>query len=411
MHSLHQYLHLLLGFLLLFIGHAQSAGFVQYLNQVVTGLAYPVSWDAAGASVTVNLLQNGQQQQTLYIGSGTSFMWPIEDDADESINYSLQLVVSGATSSTITSGAIWDIEDEDGLQVNGQLIYASIAAGPASSGLASATSTLRAVTSDNTAVASNTLVGTVATTLIETATFTEGNSIYTFTTTVSASKNPVTGSTSLPAETLTFTSAGATFITTISATANPTSTRTPDAVPLPDGLSGSAIAGIVIAVLIVVAATLLLVWLRRRHASRKRFGGLDTPESPITAFIKGGRKALGNRKIGHYDATDPRSDETEEKSMLGNSSFPPELPPSEVHGSVGRNSALSLNELAGQARHEMNTEVPRYELAAADVERVDTTRCPAMCVSLSRAGTSTDGSTSASDQFLRSESVPSDRSK
>ncbi|KAK5099907.1 hypothetical protein LTS08_005622 [Lithohypha guttulata] len=424
---------IVLALLLCSFASAQNVGFTQYPTQVVSGLAYPVFWEANGATVTINLLQNGAQQQTLYTGAGNTFTWQTEDDDDAGTNYALQIVVGGAAPANIVSGAIWVIEDEDGLNVNGQVIYASVANGPASSGLVSAaaptvappasaasTNVASSAPASAPASASQSASGSssafapasapasasASASRAETVTFTSAQSVYTFTTTISppAASNSMTG-----VETLTFVSAGATFTTTMGTTASSEPTVNPvPSIPSRSGLSGGAIAGIVIGLLALIALVAGLLWFRRRRQKQRRMSGDTVPRSPIMAFISGGRRALSDRRSAPNADSAYAVTTGDEKQAQRQSLVSPLSPgtateldtPTNHLGTQGTGTTFASAEIDGQGRHEMQAVPLSYELAAEDVPiaRGDMTRYPATCVSVSRVGTTSDVSASQNEK-------------
>lgn len=390
---------LALPLLLVAAANAQSVFFTQYPTQVISGLTYPVAWEAGGASITLDLLKGGQYQETLFTGAGTAFTWNVEDDDDGGLDYALRITPQGNEGAALTSGTIWVIEDEDGLTVNGQVITASVPNGPTPSGLSSAavSTSVVATGTGNTATTATTpnVISTPTGPRTEVVTFSSAQSIYTFTTTVVQ-----TATNALPAEeTLTFTSSGLTFTTTISAaTAN--STATASAIPVvPNagggGLSGGAIAGIVIGVLIIVLLILAFLWFYRRRQRQRASQNGVAPQSPFTTFINGGRRALSNRKSAVSAADTTRNED--EKIAQRQSLVSPLSPdaPKEMDtgalpvGAQQTGSSPISPEIDGQMRHEMNALPPTYELAAEDVPRDSPSQSqyPATCVEVSRTGT------------------------
>ncbi|KAK5092090.1 hypothetical protein LTR70_005055 [Exophiala xenobiotica] len=311
--------------------NAQSVYFTQYPNQVLDDGAYPVSWEAGGTPVSVNLLRNGAYLSTIYSGAGTSFVWDLNnlDDVDGvddgGTGFALRVVPQGDAAAGVTSGEIWLIGDDDGLLVNGQAITASVPWGPASSGLSSAapptptaaTATenpqTAATTADGNAetAASTTVPNSDLTTASEAAVtaavpggtrtdtfiFSSAQSTYTFTT-----EAPTATDASTEDETLTFTTDGSTF-TTIIAGAAPSDAATAGASAGGGGgggggLPGGAIAGIVVGVLALVLLVVGLLWFRRRRRRQQAARRDDAPASRITTFFRGGRRALSKRKLG-----------------------------------------------------------------------------------------------------------------
>ncbi|KAK5944383.1 hypothetical protein PMZ80_003664 [Knufia obscura] len=384
--------------LLVAVANAQSIFFTQYPTQVINGQSYPVSWEAGGVPVTLDLIQGGELEETLFSGAGTTFTWNVDGEGDGGTDYALRITPQGNGAAPLTSGTIWVIEDEDGLEVNGQEITASIPNGPTPSGLDSvaaspsgaATGTAVGSPSATATNPADTVTATAATVTgprTEIVTFSSAQSIYTFTTTVSPSGTVLTPTTD---ETLTFISGGLTFTTTISA-ATATSTATTSATPgVPGdggggGLSGGAIAGIVIGVLIIVLLVLAFLWFRRRRQRQRAHPDGVTPESPITTFIKGGRRAL--------------KDEDEKTAQRQSLVSPlPQNTPGELHsgptpvGAQHTSPNLTSSEIDGSTRHEMNAMPPTYELAAGDppANWPRSTQYPAACVPVSKAGIASD---------------------
>jgi len=306
--------------------NAQSVYFTQYPNQVLDDGAYPVSWEAGGTPVSVNLLRNGAYLSTIYSGAGTSFVWDLDnlDGVDDGgTGFALRVVPQGDAAAGVTSGEIWLIGDDDGLLVNGQAITASVPWGPPSSGLSSAapptptaaTATenpqTAATTADGNAetAASTTVPNSDLTTASEAAAtatvpsgtrtdtfiFSSAQSTYTFTTEAPAGTDASTED-----KTLTFTTGGSTFTTTIAGAA-PSDAATAGASTGGGGgggLPGGAIAGIVVGVLVLVLLVVGLLWFRRRRRRQQAARRGDAPTSRTTTFFRGGRRALSNRKLG-----------------------------------------------------------------------------------------------------------------
>lgn len=349
---------------------AQSQGFIQYPSQVIDGQSYPVSWEAGGAQVTVDVLKGGVRQETVFFGTGTGFNWVI-DEEDGDTNYALRLTIAGSTTAPIISGPIWIIEDEDGLLVNGQTIRASISGGPSSSGLVSTA----APSATGSSVASNS-GATSQLVRTETLVFTAPQTTASFTRTITAA---TTGASLLP-ETLTFTTGSLIFTTTIASTSVPTSSSTAAAAS-GGGLSGGAIAGIVVAVVVVLFVILgyfAFRWRRKTQRSAREGG----PESPITAFISGGRRALSDRKSQRHstDAAVLGNEKrlSSDQTPLGSSELAVDNAPV-----AGNRSSVQASELAGVSRHEMSASQPMFELPAEEVPRTDPGQQPAVCRSVS----------------------------
>lgn len=377
-----QHMSIVACFLLLTaLAYAQSIGFTQYPTQVVNGQAHPVAWEAGGANVAVNLLRAGIYQQRLYSGAGTSFTWTVDDDENGATDYALQIIPNGNTAAAIVSGPVWLIEDEDGLLVNGQVISASVSNGPTSSGVYTALATASTIASAASAQTSpsRTAITTATVTISSAAT------AYTFTTTIASI------ATNAALETVTFSSGSVAFTTTVALA--PTASASRDASRGGgSGLGAGAIVGIVTGVLAVVGLVVLLLWWRRRR-QRQRYLGTDTPKSPITAFINGGRRALTNRKSAGPTSIQNNEDEKalKRESLVSPLSLNAPSGLGVAKPTMGQDleKTFGKSELAGSPRHEMSAVAPVYEMAAEDVsaDRGSTTKYPALCTSLSRAGT------------------------
>jgi len=193
---------LTLALLLVAVTNAQSVFLTQYLTQVINGLDYPVSWEAGGAPVTLDLLKDGAYQETLYFEAGTTFTWNVEDDNYGGTNYTLMTTPLGNKALAFVQGTIWMIEDEDGLMVNGQVITVSISNVPTHSGQSSPAASISVAATD--AGDTVTVVTMTAGPRTEAFTFSSTQCTYTFATTLT----PTATNTSIADQTLTFVSMG-----------------------------------------------------------------------------------------------------------------------------------------------------------------------------------------------------------
>lgn len=374
---------------LLTVASAQSVYFTQYPNQILEDGIYPVSWEAGGAPVNVDLLRNGAYLATLYSGTGESFVWDLDELEDISeienggTGLALQITPQGDAASAVTSGEIWLLEDDDdGLVIDGQVITASVPWGPASAGLSSAApatppaataaeepqtvataATITGVadsevteTAGSTAVAgpgSTTVIGGAETAAapIETGTatfvFTSAQGTYTFTT-----ETPAATGTATQYDTVTFTSDGLTFETTI-ARADSVDAVTAEASSGGGGgggggISGGAIAGIVIGVLVLVLLVVGLLWFRRRRQRQQTSYRGGKPTSRFTAFIKGGWQALSTREP-RVGAAGAGVVDDEKSARRGDQPFSPSTL-SEMHAPHGTDIGKGPSEMeAGRA--------------------------------------------------------------
>lgn len=374
----------ILALLLATVVKAQSVFFTNYPTQVVSEQFYPVSWDSGGLPVTVNLLKAGALEETLFTapdGSVTSFIWEVDDDYDGGTGYSLQLVPASGT--PISSGMIWIIDDDDGLFVDGQLIFASVSNGPTSSGIAPTT----ASSSTTTSLASSGSTAERTQTMI----FTSAETSYVFVTAITPSAEP---SAPPKTETLTFVSNGLSFTTTITvdaATSTPSSVGPGTNAGSKDGggISGGAIAGIVIGVVAFLLLVIGLLWLHRR----RKYGGC---------------RSLGNPKS--TSTTEKYSEEQEKTaqrtSLVSSMSLEPHEMESALSAPRGGKDTMSC-ELDSMRRHEMNAAPPTYELAAEDVavDRNSKMKYPVTSTSVSGSGAASNngrpptGSISASSNL------------